>query len=182
MSATTASTHAPAGTWSVDRARSRVAFAVKQLGLSDVRGRFGELEGTLELGDDLAEARVHGSVTVASLDTENKRRDAHLRSPAFFDAERHPSITFRSSTIRRLDSGALEISGDLTIHGQTRPITLTADVRATEERPGGDRRLALAVRGRLNRRDYGVSPSPLLSAVVSDEVELLLDISAVERA
>src|SRR4051812_20394703 len=90
----------PTQTWSIDPANSRVEFRVKQFGLSTVRGAFTEFEGALELGDDFAGA--HGVVSVASLDTEQKRRDDHLRSPAFFDAERYPKLMFEATKARRL--------------------------------------------------------------------------------
>lgn len=183
MSITTASTLLPTGTWSVDPAHSRVEFQAKHLGIAPVRGAFNAFEGTLELGDDLAGARAYGSVSVASVDTSQARRDAHLRSPDFFDAERFPKLAFESREIRPLDAERFEIAGDLTMHGVTRPITLTAELQGTEEDSRGNQRVALAVGGRLNRRDYGMTPSQaLVDMVVSDEVTLRLDISAVERA
>ena len=166
-----ASTHVPMGTWPVDPARSRVAFRVKQLGVGAVDGAFQEFEGTVDLAGD----GVYGTVSVASLDTGNGRRDAHLRSSAFLDVERHPTIAFRSSTIRRVGRDTLEIAGELTIRGVARALTLTAEVEAVSDG------VTLALSGRLNRRDYGVTPNRLLDAVVSDEVELLLAITAGER-
>lgn len=178
MSTTTASMRATTGTWSVDPARSRVGFRVKQFGVGTVRGAFAQFEGTVVLGDDLARATAYGSVSAASLDTGNERRDAHLRSPAFLDAGQHPEIAFRSSAIRRVGADTLEIAGDLTIRGATRPITLTAGVRAASD----GARVEIEARGRLNRRDYGVTPNPVLDAVVSAEVELVLDLTTVPRA
>jgi polyisoprenoid-binding protein YceI len=170
-------TRVPTGTWSVDSASSRVGFEVKQLGIATVPGAFNEFEGTLELGEALAGARVHGSVSLASVDTNQTRRDAHLRSPDFFDAERFPKLTFESSEIRPLAGTTFHIVGDLTMHGVTRPITLTAELRGMEEDPL--HRLALEVRGELNRRDYGMTFTHVL---VSDKVKLRLDISAVRQA
>ena len=135
MSVMTASTQLPTGTWSVDPERSRIGFRVKQMGLGAVRGAFRAFEGTLEVGHD--GARAHGSVSVASLDTQNVRRDAHLRSPAFLDAERHLRMTFASRSIRPLGGGRFEIAGDLTLHGVTRPLTLTAELQKGEEPDGG---------------------------------------------
>jgi polyisoprenoid-binding protein YceI len=178
MSNTTASTLLPTGTWSVDPAHSRVEFQAKHLGIAPVRGAFSDFEGTLELGDDLAGARAYGSVSVASVDTKKERRDAHLRSPDFFDAERFPKLTFESSEIRPLDAGTFEIAGDLTMHGVTRAITLTAELQDTEEDPRGNQRVALEVGGQLNRGDYGMQA---LNVLVSDKVKLRLDISAVKQ-
>jgi polyisoprenoid-binding protein YceI len=181
MSHTRTSTLLPTGTWTVDRARSRVEFEVKQFGVATVRGAFDEFEGALELSDDPAEARAHGSVSVTSLDTQHERRDTHLRSPAFFDAERYPRLTFESRKIRGLDAGTLEIAGELTLHGVTRPLTLIAELKPAKD-PRDDPRLRLTIGGRLNRCDYGVRPNPILNAVVSEQVTLQLDISAVKEA
>jgi polyisoprenoid-binding protein YceI len=179
MSSSTAITLIPTGTWAVDPARSRLEFQVKQLGIAPARGRFGEFEGTLEVGDDVAGGRAFGSVSVASIDTKNRRRDAHLRSPAFFDVERFPRLTFESTEIRPLEGDTFEIDGALTIHGVTRPITLTAEVQGTEADAEGNQRVALEVDGQLNRSDYDMT---FASGLVADKVKLRLDVSAVKEA
>lgn len=179
MPIATATTPLPTGTWSVDPANSRVEFEARHLGIAPVRGSFKAFEGALELGDDLAGARAYGSVSVASLDTNQEKRDAHLRSPAFFDAEQFPELTFESGEIRALDAETFVIGGQLTIHGVTRPITLTAEVKGTETDPAGARRLALEVAGELSRGDYGMTH---LMVLVSNKVRLRLEIVAVEEA
>jgi polyisoprenoid-binding protein YceI len=179
MPATRTTTPLPTGSFTVEPARSRVEFRAKHLGMAPVRGAFGAFEGTLELSDDLAAARAYGAASVASLDTGNERRDAHLRSPAFFDAERCPTLTFESRRFRRLDDGTLEIAGDLTLRGTTRPIALTAVLRRAEDGAPGDERIALEVTGRLSRADYGMTSVRVL---VSDSVDLRLEISAVKEA
>src|SRR3954449_6509863 len=108
MSATsTSTTPLPTGSFTVEPARSRVEFRAKHLGMAPVRGAFGAFEGTLELSDDLAAARAYGAASVAAVDTGTERRAAPLRSPAFFDAERCPTLTFESRRFRRLDDGTL---------------------------------------------------------------------------
>jgi polyisoprenoid-binding protein YceI len=179
MSVTTVSTPLATGTWSVDPVHSRVEFAAKLLGITAVRGAFNEFEGTLELGDDPAGARAYGSVSVASVDTNQERRDAHLRSPDFFDAERFPKLTFQSSEIRPLNAETFKIAGDLMMHGVTRPITLTAELKSTDDDPRGNQRLTLEVGGELNRGDYGMT---YLKGLVSNNITLRLDISAIKQA
>src|SRR3954452_15962973 len=174
MSVTATSTPLPTGTWTVDPAQSSAEFRASHLGISPVRGAFGEFEGTLELSDDLARARAYGSVSGASLDTGNERRDAHLRSAAFFDVERFPTLTFESRRRRRLHDGTLEIAGELTLRGTTRPVALTAELRGAEQDARGNQRLALEATGRLKRADYGMTSFKVL---VSDTVELRLEIS-----
>ncbi|HEY1273949.1 MAG TPA: YceI family protein [Thermoleophilaceae bacterium] len=176
-------TQLPTGTWSVDPAHSAVEFQVKHLGIASVRGAFNEFEGTLEIGED--SARAYGTVSAASVDTNEDQRDAHLRSEDFFHAEEHPQLIFEAREIRPLDEDTFEIAGDLTMRGVTRPITLTAELQGTEEDPWGNERVGLEVTGQLNRGDYGMTFNQALGSgnvLVSDKVKLRLDISAVKQA
>ena len=175
----------PTGTWKVDPTHSRVEFQVKHLGIATVRGNFAKFDGTLEIGEDLASARVYGTAEAASVDTGDDGRDTHLRSADFFDAERHPYITFTSKTITPTGDETFEITGEMTIHGVTRDLTLQAEITGTEEDPWGNERVGLEVTGQLNRGDYDMSFNQALGSgnvVVSDKVKLHLDISAVKQA
>lgn len=170
----------PAGTYTVDPAHSRVGFSVKHLGIATVRGEFGAFEGTLELGED---AVAYGTVQAASVDTNEPQRDEHLRSADFFDVERLPEIAFRSTAIRPLDEERFEVVGDLTMHGITREIVLTAELQGSEIDPWGNERVALEVTGQLNRADFDMKFNQVLGSgnmLVSDKVKLSLDISAVK--
>src|SRR3954464_1421483 len=111
----------PTGTWTVDPAHSRVEFAVKHMGIATVRGNFGTFEGKLEIGAEGAHAS--GTVETASINTDEPQRDAHLRSPDFFDAETNPQITFVSQSITSVHDEEFRITGDLTMHGITRELT-----------------------------------------------------------
>src|ERR1700736_3689237 len=123
MSTTTSiTTLVPAGTWSVDPADSKVGFAVKHMGIATVRGEFTEFEGTLEIGDDVSNAKAYGTVKVQSVDTSESQRDEHLRSPDFFDAAQYPELRFESTSIEALDDEEFRITGKLTIHGVTNDI------------------------------------------------------------
>lgn len=180
---TTATTLVPTGTYSVDPSHSRVEFAVKHLGIATVKGSFGSFEGTLELDGDLSSARAYGTVDAASLDTGDDKRDAHLRSPDFFETERHSQLSFSSTAIRPLDEDRFEIVGDLTIRGVTREIVLRAELQGVETDPWGNERAALEVRGELNRGDFGLTWNQVLGSgnlLVSEKVKLALDISAVK--
>ncbi|MGZ6705543.1 MAG: YceI family protein [Solirubrobacteraceae bacterium] len=184
MSAT-AITAIPTGTWTVDPGHSNVEFQVKHLGIATVRGAFRRFEGTLEIPSDLASAKAFGTVEVASVDTNEPQRDEHLRSADFFDAATHDKLTFASTAIRPLDEETFEITGDLTLHGVTRPITLKAEITGTEEDPWGNERVGLEVTGSLSRGDYGMTFNQALGSgnlLVSDKVKLSLDISAVKQA
>ena len=107
----------PTGTWTVDPAHSSVEFSVKHMGIANVRGRFSDFEGTLEMMEDLAASRVRGSVKVASIDTGEAQCDDHLRSPDFFDVEGFPEITFESTRIEAIDEESSRVFGNLTMHG-----------------------------------------------------------------
>jgi polyisoprenoid-binding protein YceI len=182
---TATTTLIPAGTWAVDPKHSTVEFQVKHMGIANVKGKFNEFAGTLEIGDDLATAKASGTVKVASVDTNEEQRDAHLRSADFFDAETHPELSFAATAIEPVDEETFRIAGDLTLHGITRPITLEAVVQGTDVDPWGNDRVGLEVVGQLKRSDYDMKFNQALGSgnmLVGDKVKLVLDISAVKQA
>src|SRR4051795_13062442 len=147
MSATIATTVIPAGTWTVDPAHSKVGFAVKHMGIATVRGEFTEFDGTLEIAGDLSSAKAYGTVKAASVDTNEPQRDAHLRSADFFDADSYEDVAFESTRIEAIDEDTYRIVGNLTLHGVTNELVLTAKIqrrrrrrlRQREGRPGDHR-------------------------------------------
>jgi len=161
---------------------SSVEFQVKHLGIATVKGRFNEFEGTLEIGAD--GARAWGSVEVASIDTREPQRDAHLRSADFFEVESFPRIEFASTAIRPLDEDEFEIDADLTIHGVTRPVTLKAVFEGAETDPQGNERVGVSASAQINRSQFGMKFNAALGSgnvVVSDRVKILVDVSAVKQ-
>jgi polyisoprenoid-binding protein YceI len=184
MSTSTASTLVPTGTWTADTKHSKVGFAVKHMAIATVRGDFKEYEGTLEISEDLATAKVHGSIKAQSVDTNEPQRDEHLRSPDFFDAAQYPELTFDSTKIDAVDEDSFQITGNLTIHGVTNEIVLHADVQGTDVDPWGNTRVGLEITGQLSRGDYGMKFNQALGSgnvLVADKVKLALDISAVKQ-
>lgn len=182
---TPVATVVPTGTWNVDPAHSTVAFAVKHMGIATVRGEFKEFQGTLEVGEDLTSPRAHGSVKVASLDTNEAQRDAHLRSADFFDVEQHETLTFESTRVEPVDEETFRITGNLKLHGVSKEITLEAVVQGTDTDPWGNERVGLEVIGQLSRGDYDMKFNQALGSgnmLVADKVKLSLDISAVKQA
>jgi polyisoprenoid-binding protein YceI len=177
-----ATTTLPTGTWKVDPVHSSVEFQVKHLGIATVKGQFTQFEGTLEVGED--GARASGSVEVASVDTREPQRDAHLRSADFFEVESFPRIEFASTAIRPLDENEFEIDADLTIHGVTRPVTLKATFEGAETDPQGNERVGVSAGAQINRGEFGIKFNAALGSgnvVVSDRVKILVDISAVKQ-
>jgi polyisoprenoid-binding protein YceI len=160
----------PAGTWSVDPERSTVAFSIRHMLVSTVRGRFTDFDGTI--ARDERGTHVHGRVRTASIDSGNDTRDDRVRGEDFLDAAGHPEMRFVARHVERVGTDAFRIAGELTIAGVTRPLELTA-----VPQPDGDGR-AFAVRGSLRRSDFGIEPKSLLEAGVSDRVDLALEIHA----
>lgn len=175
----------PTGTYTVDPAHSRVEFSVKHLGIANVKGSFDGFEGQLVVDGDIASAKATGSVDVATVDTKEAARDEHLRSADFFDAAQFPKMSFTSTAISATGDDEFEITGDLTLHGITKPITLKAEVQGTETDPWGNERVGLEITGKLDRSDYDMKFNQALGSgnmLVSDKVKLTLDISAVKAA
>jgi polyisoprenoid-binding protein YceI len=173
-----------AGTWTVDPAHSSVEFSVKHMGIANVRGKFNEFEGMLEVGEDLTSSKAHGSVKVASVDTNEEQRDAHLRSPDFFNADEHPEITFESTRVEPIDDESSHVYGNLTMHGITHEVKLAVVLQGTDTDPSGNERAGLEVVGSLQRSDFDMKFNQALGSgnvLVGDKVKMSLDISAVKQ-
>ena len=179
----TTATKIPTGTYNIDPAHSRVEFAVKHLGIATVKGNFSSFEGVLDLREDITQSTFTGSVDVSTVNTNEPARDEHLRSPDFFHVEQHPKLTFVSTSVVPVDEETFEVTGDLTLHGITRPVTLKVEVQGTETDPWGNERVGLEATGQLNRSDHDMKFNQALGSgnvLVSDKVKLSLDISAVK--
>jgi polyisoprenoid-binding protein YceI len=170
--------------WTLDTSHAEVEFAVKHLMISTVKGRFRSFTGTGLTNPDGTLRSVEMSIDAASLDTNVPQRDDHLRSADFFDVANHPQLTFRSSTIQP-SGNEVNIAGDLTIRGTTRPVTLKGEFTPASRDPWGNPRSALAVSGKINRKDFGLTWNQLLEAggvAVGDEVRLRIEVEAVAAA
>ena len=172
----------PTGTWTVDPSHSSVEFRIKHMMISTVRGHFGEFEGTIEAAPEYRDSKVHGTIQAASIDTNETRRDEHLRSADFFDVENHPTIEFDSTRVEHKDRGDYRVTGDLTMHGETHPVTLDITVHGVTRDAQGHDRVGLEARGTLNRSDFGLRWQQALETggvLVADEVRISADIAAV---
>ena len=163
-----------AQTWTVDKAHSKVGFTVTHLLLSEVDGNFKTFDARITAAKpDLSDAVMELTADVNSINTENERRDGHLKSPDWFDAAKYPTLTFKSTSFKKVDGKKYKATGDLTMHGVTKPVTLdvTLNGPVTSESPRGKQEKAgLKVTGTLNRVDFGVGKAG--GAVVSEEIEL----------
>ena len=164
---------AETATWNLDPAHSQSSFSVRHLGLSNVRGEFGKMDGKLQLDPkDLTTAKVEATIDVTTIDTREPKRDAHLKSPDFFDAANHPKMTFKSTKVETAGDKKLKVTGDLTIRGNTKPVTLELDVNGPIKDMQGAQRIAAQGTTKLNRKDYGLAWNNLIETVpvVGDEV------------
>lgn len=172
--------------WQLDPAHSNVEFAVKHLMISTVRGRFASVSGTLDLDEnDPGSARLEVSIDVASLDTRQEQRDAHLRSPDFFDAERYPTIRFASKRVVGDVHGDFELVGDLTIRDVTREVRLEVTAEGLGKDPWGGFRAGFSAKGKIDRREFGLTWNQTLETggiVVGDEIKLSVDAEFVRQA
>jgi polyisoprenoid-binding protein YceI len=156
---TNASTTLPLaiGTWSFDPAHSGVHFKVRHLGLTNVRGRFNGVDASLVVGDELTSTRFGATIEVATIDTNQADRDAHLLSTDFFSADAHPTLTFASTAIRDLGGEEYEADGDLTINGITKPVTLAVEFTGTVVHPGdGKEHAGFIATAQILRDDFGI--------------------------
>ena len=173
---------ATATTWKIDPTHSHAEFAVRHLMISTVKGRFAEVDGTLT-GDDAdpAAASIELTIPVAGIDTRESQRDAHLRSADFFDADTYPAITFASSTIEKAGK-QFRVTGDLTIRGVTRRITLDVTPGGRVRDPWGNERVGYSAATRLNRSDFGLRWNQALETggvLVGDEVAVTVELELV---
>lgn len=174
-----------AGIWTVDTAHSSVGFVVRHLGISKVRGRFNAFDGSLTVGSSLGDSRLEATVDLASVDTNNTDRDAHLRNTDFFDVDNHPTMSLSGTAIVATGDG-YRLDGDLTLNGTTKPISFDVEFLGAETYPMDERvHAGFSASGSLSRSDYGVDFDLPLGAdkvAIGDKVTIELEIQVVEPA
>lgn len=172
-------------TWSIDPAHSNAEFSVKHMMISTVKGRFGAIEGTLEIDEaEPTRSSVRAEAEVATVTTGAADRDAHLRSDDFFNVERFPKMTFESTSIQKVDDSHWKMAGDLTIRDITRGITFDVDFDGRIVDAFGKDRAGFTAETRINRKDFGMNWNGVIEAggvVVSDSVKISLNIAAVRQ-
>jgi len=179
---TTIQTHPTATTWQIDPAHSQVEFSVRHLMISNVRGYFTGISGAIHLDDGGIEgSSVDVEIDATSIDTRNTDRDTHLRSADFFDVEAHPTLRFQSTGIQRKGT-ALEVAGELTIRGTSRPVVLRTEELGTGQDPWGNERVAFRGETKVNRKDFGLTWNQALETggvLVGDEVRIVVEVQGV---
>ena len=172
------------GTWQVDPAHSSVGFRAKHLMIATVKGRFTDVAGTFEARDD-GTLEASGTIQAASIDTDEPKRDEHLRSADFFEAARYPEISFVSTEMTPTGDTGFHVVGELTIRGITKPVELTGSVEGVGRDPWGNDRVGLELRGELDRSEFGLTWNQALETggvLVGDRIKLEIELSAVKPA
>jgi len=170
--------------WNIDGSHSTAEFSVRHLMITNVKGRFGTLSGTVDYDPEKPEAsQIDVTIDATSIDTRDEKRDAHLRSPDFFDVEKFPSLTFKSTSVKKTDDG-FAATGDLTIHGVTKPVTLEVEGPSDQSKdPWGNTRIGASATAKINRKDFGLNWNAALEAggvLVGEQVKISIDVSLVQ--
>lgn len=189
VSASAPSPSPSASAWTLDQTHTDIGFTVRHMMVTDVKGSFDKYTGTIFIDDkDFTKSTVNVEIDVNSVNTKVEKRDAHLRGEDFFDAARHPKMTFKSSKIERgAKPNLYKVTGDLTIRGTTKPVTLDVEVSEPWQDPkewGGNIHRGVKATGKINRQEFGLKWQTKLDkggVVAGDEVTLLINAELIEQ-
>ncbi|WP_164009686.1 YceI family protein [Pyxidicoccus trucidator] len=175
-----------ASTWDVDGSHSSAGFTVKHMMVSNVNGSFNVKSGTVNVDEkDITKSTVEAVLDATTVNTANAKRDEHLRAPDFFDTAKYPTITFKSNKVEKAGEGMLKVSGNLTMHGVTKPVVLDVTGPTKESKdPWGNTRTGVQATTKLNRKDFGLTYNAALETggvAVGEEVTVNLDLSLVKK-
>ncbi len=174
-------------TWNIDPAHSAAEFKVKHMMISNVKGEFSGLSGVLRLNEkDATHSSVEASIDVSTVNTRDPQRDGHLKSADFFDVEKFPAMTFKSTAIKATGDGELAVSGNLTLHGVSKAVTFAVEgPSAPAKDPWGHLRIGLSATAKINRKDFGLTWNTALESggvLVGEEVTITLDVQFIKAA
>lgn len=182
----TAPTVATAAEYAVDKAHTNVTFKIRHL-FTNVTGRFDDFAGTIQFDPaNFADSTVEGTIQTASINTNNEKRDAHLKNPDFFDVEKYPTITFKSTKITDVDKEKMtgKLHGNLTMHGVEKPIVLDVAYLGTGKDPWGNTRGGFLATTTLNRKDFGINWNQSLDSgglLIGEEVGIEINVEGVAK-
>ena len=171
------------GTYVIDASHTEVGFVARHAMVTKVRGYFRDLEGTIAVAENLADSTATATMKTASVDTGSADRDGHLKSADFFDVENNPEITFVSTGVNNVSGNTFDVTGDLTINGVTKPVTLAAEYDGTAQDPFGNVRAGFTASTTVEREDWGLTWNASLETggvLVSKKITLNLEISAIK--
>ncbi|MEC7264800.1 MAG: YceI family protein [Bacteroidota bacterium] len=166
-------------TWKSDKSHSKIGFAITHLMISEVEGSFGDFDITATASDTFENAEFSVEIQTASIDTDNERRDGHLKSADFFDAEKFPTISFKSTGYSKTGDKTFTLTGDLTMHGVTKPVTLEGKVNGiiTDQR-SNKLKAGLKLTGTINRLEFGVGGD---TPTLGDDVEMTINLEMAQQ-
>jgi polyisoprenoid-binding protein YceI len=173
-----------AGTWDIDPVHSHIGFVARHLMVSKVRGNFTKFEGQIITAGDPMQSSATATIDTTSIDTSNENRDNDVRGENFLDVANHPTMTYRSTGIRR-EGDDLIVDGEITIRGVTRPLELTLEVNGFGPDPFGGTRAGFSAAGEINRTDFGISANMAIpggGVMVSEKIQLTIEVEAALRA
>lgn len=162
------------GTWAIDKVHSKLRFSITHLMVSEAEGAFNTIDAKLTTvkDDDLTGATIEFTADAASVDTDNADRDKHVKNPDFLDVEKYPTITFKSKSVTKTEGKKYKVTGDLTLHGVTKPVTLDVTFNGTAVHPYTKKTIAgFKVSGVIKRADFGVGTTTP-TAVLGDEINV----------
>ncbi len=169
--------------WVIDPAHSQVTFSVRHLMITTVKGQFKIIRGQLHIDEqNPANSWVEAEADVASIDTRDEKRDAHLRSADFFESEKYPTITFKSTHVERVSGDEFKVTGDLTMHGVTKQVTFDGEYTGQIKDTWGNQRAGLSVKTTINRKDWNLNWNVALESggvMVSENVKIEIDLSSI---
>ena len=173
---------AQASTWAIDPAHSGVEFSIKHLGVSTVRGSFSGVTGTVVWDEkNVAASHVEAAIDAKTVNTGQEKRDEHLKSPDFFDVNQYPTLTFKSTSVKRTGDGKLQILGDLKLGGQTKPVTLDVDGPAAPQKGMGGKTVSgFSATGTIKRTDFNFGQK-YAAPMLSDEVRFTIDLEVAKQ-
>lgn len=177
---------AQADTWHIDPAHTNVEFTVRHMMISNVKGQFQKTSGTITAGgNDPSSAKIDATIDASSVDTRVEKRDAHLKSPDFLDVAKYPTITFQSTKVEAAGPGKWNVTGDLTLHGVTKPVVLEVEQSgAPIHDPMGNMRAGASATTKIKRSDFGLTWNKVLESggvMVGDEVAISIDVEAIKK-
>ncbi|QBD83699.1 polyisoprenoid-binding protein [Ktedonosporobacter rubrisoli] len=171
--------------WEIDAAHSQATFAVKHMMISTVKGHFNVLRGQLHIDEQNPDnSWIEAEVDAASIDTRDENRDNHLRTGDFLEVEKYPTINFKSTKVEHIDGDEYKVLGNLTLRGVTREVIFKAEYSGQGKDPWGGTRAGLSAKGKIDRRDFGLTFNTALETggvLVGEEVKIEIDLEAVQK-
>jgi polyisoprenoid-binding protein YceI len=176
---------ANADTWHIDPAHTNVEFTVRHMMISNIKGQFQKTSGTITVdGNDPASAKIDATIDASSIDTRVEKRDAHLKSPDFLDVAKYPTITFKSTKVEADGPNKWKVTGDLTLHGVTKPVVLEVESSGPPIKVMGNTRAGASATTKIKRSDFGLTWNKVLESggvMVGDEVAISIDVEAIKK-